>query len=138
VGGRGRAAARNALTAAHACVISPPCAPQYRRDVIEVLPGFYSEGLLDPGVSNATTGWDSNSSRFGTESIPVGQCPNPLGCLGGTAAGNASCLTGHAGLLCAICAPGYYGDRRNCNSCEATGHTAQCTHSHCIQCTLLH
>jgi hypothetical protein len=74
--------------------------------VLDILPGFYSSGM--------PTGTD-----FVIEDLPIAQCPNPVGCRGGTGFGNSSCNTGHAGLLCGVCEVGYYGDRRECISCDA-------------------
>jgi hypothetical protein len=97
------------LTSGRCCSLTVcigSCA-QLKQDVIEILPGFYSGGM------------PASASNFVADDLPIAQCPNPVGCLGGIGYGNFSCNTGHAGLLCGVCALGHYGDRRECIDCDA-------------------
>ena len=53
------------------------------------------------------------------DAISAWPCTLLQACRGGIATGNASCATGHGGVLCATCEAGYHKAQGSCEPCDA-------------------
>ena len=90
------------LAAQIACLPCPPAGVRCEsKSTLDVSSGYY---LLDGSA------------------LPS-RCPQPLNCLGGVAAGNASCAEGTTGLLCSTCTVNWHQGVRGCEPCSASGNT---------------